>query len=333
MKIGFFEIKEKEAKFLRPQLLDHESDFNLSFIDKDHLPEKRNYEIISVFTGSIIDKTVMESFPNLKLIDTRTTGYDHIDLKTAKEKNILVSNVPFYGANTVAEFAFGLLLTLSRKIFLAYDRIKETGSFDLEGLQGFDLMGKTIGIVGTGRIGRHMIKIAKGFEMNVVAYDTRPDEKLAQEFGFRYLDFEELLKNSDVISIHIPYLPSTHYLINRKNIYLIKKGCILINTSRGAIVETEAIVRALHEGILAGAGLDVLEEEGPVKNVRQFLLYGRPEEHNLKTILQNNILVDMDNAIITPHMAFNSKEALHRILNTTVQNIKSLVEGKPQNLV
>ncbi|MBZ1348946.1 MAG: hydroxyacid dehydrogenase [Candidatus Liptonbacteria bacterium] len=333
MKIGFFEIKEKEAKFLRPQLLDHESDFHLSFIDKDHLPEKRNYEIISVFTGSIIDKTVMESFPNLKLIDTRTTGYDHIDLKTAKEKNILVSNVPFYGANTVAEFAFGLLLTLSRKIFLAYDRIKETGSFDLEGLQGFDLMGKTIGIVGTGRIGRHMIKIAKGFEMNVVAYDTRPDEKLAQEFGFRYLDFEELLKNSDVISIHIPYLPSTHYLINRKNIYLIKKGCILINTSRGAIVETEAIVRALHEGILAGAGLDVLEEEGPVKNVRQFLLYGRPEEHNLKTILQNNILVDMDNAIITPHMAFNSKEALHRILNTTVQNIKSLVEGKPQNLV
>lgn len=333
MKIGFFEIEEWEADYIKPRLNGYELFFSKEAITKDRLPLDKNFDIISVFTDSAINREILNSLPNLKFIATRTTGYDHIDLETTKAKNVLVSHVPSYGENTVAEFAFGLLLCLSRKIFLAYDQIRETGSFSLEGLQGFDLKDKTLGIVGTGRIGRNMIKIANGFGMKVVAYDAAPDSELEKELGFRYVSFEDLLKNSDVISLHVPYLESTHHLINKENIKLIKPGAILINTSRGGVVETDALVPALNDGILVGAGLDVLEEEAPTKDERQFLLYGRPDEHNLKTILQNHVLIDMDNVIITPHNAFNTKEALERILNTTIENIVGFVKGSPKNLV
>lgn len=333
MKIGFFEIEEWEADYIKPRLNGYELFFSKEAITKDRLPLDKNFDIISVFTDSAINREILNSLPNLKFIATRTTGYDHVDLETAKAKNVLVSHVPSYGENTVAEFAFGLLLCLSRKIFLAYDQIRETGSFILEGLQGFDLKDKTLGIVGTGRIGRNMIKIANGFRMKVVAYDAAPDSELEKELGFRYVSFEDLLKNSDVISLHVPYFESTHHLINKENIKLIKPGAILINTSRGGVVETDALVPALNDGILAGAGLDVLEEETPTKDERQFLLYGRPDEHNLKTILQNHVLIDMDNVIITPHNAFNTKEALERILNTTIENIVGFVNGSPKNLV
>lgn len=333
MKIGFFEIEDWEIEYFKPRLADYELFFTREAITKDKLPAEKNFDIISVFTGSIINQEVLNTLPNLKFIAGRTTGYDHIDLKTTQAKNILVSNVPSYGENTVAEFAFGLLLCLSRKIFLAYDKIRETGSFNLEGLQGFDLKDKILGIVGTGRIGRNMAKIANGFGMKIIAYDTAPNFELEKELGLKYVSFEDLLKNSDIISLHVPYLKSTHHLINKENIKLIKPGAILINTSRGSVVETDALVRALNDKILAGAGLDVLEEEAPTKDERQFLLYGRPDEHNLKTILQNHVLIDMDNVIITPHNAFNTKEALERILNTTIENIVGFVNGSPKNLV
>lgn len=333
MKIGFFEVEDWEAEYLKSRLTNHELFFSQEAITKDRLPPDKNFDIISVFTGSAINQEVLDFLPNLKFIATRTTGYDHIDLETAKTKNILVSYVPSYGENTVAEFAFGLLLCLSRKIFLAYDQIRETGSFSLEGLRGFDIKDKTLGIVGTGRIGRNMIKIANGFGMKVIAYDAAPKPELEKELGFKYVSFEDLLKSSDIISLHVPYLKSTHHLINKENIELIKPGAILINTARGGVVETDALVWALNKGILAGAGLDVLEEEMPTKDERQFLLYGRPDEHNLKTILQNHVLIDMDNVIITPHNAFNTKEALERILNSTIENIIGFIEGLPKNVV
>ena len=169
MKIGFFEIEDWEINRLKDQLSAADLFFSKEKLNKDNLPailrqrSGQSFDIISVFVGSIIDKEIIDAFPNLKLITTRSTGFDHIDLKTAQEKNISVAYVPGYGDNTVAEFAFGLILTLSRKIYEAYDRLRETGSFSSEGLRGFDLAGKTIGIIGTGRIGRHMIKIANGF--------------------------------------------------------------------------------------------------------------------------------------------------------------------------
>ncbi|MEE8131611.1 MAG: NAD(P)-dependent oxidoreductase [Candidatus Paceibacterota bacterium] len=326
MSIAFFEIENWEKDYLKNALPEQEILFSENKLNKDNLPAEKDADIISVFVGSKIDKEVIDNFPNLKLITTRSTGFDHIDLKTTKEKNIKTAYVPGYGDNTVAEMAFGLILTLSRKIYEAYDRIRETGSFSLEGLRGFDLKGKTIGIIGTGRIGKYMIKIAKGFDMNVIAFDAYPNKQLSKEMDFQYVDLDKLLGQSDIISLHIPYLKSTHHLINSGNINKIKKGAILINTSRGAVVETAALVKGLNERILSGAGLDVLEEEGATQDEKSFLLYGHPKEHDLKTILANHVLIDMPNVIITPHNAFNTQEALQRILNTDIENIKSFLE-------
>lgn len=169
--------------------------------------------------------------------------------------------------------------------------------------------------------------------MNVVASDPRPDAAFAREAGFRYLPFEELLSVSDIVTLHVPYMKETHYLMNKKTFALMKKGAYLINTSRGGVVETEALVEALTSKQLQGAALDVLEEEGVVKDELDFLINGHPEEHNLKTVLADHVLMNMPNVIITPHNAFNSWGALRRILDTTIGNITSFINGKPANIV
>ncbi|MEK7149483.1 MAG: hydroxyacid dehydrogenase [Patescibacteria group bacterium] len=334
MKIFFAEIEKWEQDYIKTQLPGAELVFSEQKLNKDNLPQQNDFEIISVFVGSKVDADVINHFPNLKIITTRSTGFDHIDLESLKQKNIKTGYVPGYGDNTVAEFAFGLLLNLSRKMYQAIDRLKETDAFNYEGLRGFDLKDKTIGIVGTGRIGQYAVKIAKGFGMNVIAFDAFPKAELAEQLGFKYVSFDELLGQSDVIDLHVPYIaPSassgqagTHHMINMGNIGKIKKGAILINTARGAIVETEAMVKALNEGILGGAGMDVLEEEGVIQDETAFLLYGHPEEHNLKAALANHVLINMPNVVITPHTAFNTTEALQRILDTDIENIKSFVE-------
>lgn len=338
MKIAFFEIENWGIPYIKTRInADIDADkrgFDLFFskekLNKDNLPQERDFDIVSVFVGSQIDKNVIDAFPNLKLITTRSTGFDHIDLNATKEKNISVAYVPGYGDNTVAEFAFGLILTLSRKIYEAYNRLRETGSFSSEGLRGFDLAGKTIGIIGVGRIGRHMIKIANGFNMNVIACDSFPKEELCRQLSFKYVSLDELLANSDIISLHVPYLPSTHHLINTANVSKIKPGAIVINTARGAILETDALINGLNSGIIAGAGLDVLEEEGFLGDEKSFVLNDKEEGHNLKIVIQNHVLIDMPNVIITPHNAFNTQEALQRILDADIENIKSFIEkNKP----
>lgn len=331
MKIAFFEVESWEKEYLKGKLPGHELVFFPNVLDKDNLPQ--DAEIISGFTGSKFDQPILQSLPSLKFIATRTTGFDHIDLQSTVAKNILVSNVPAYGDNTVAEHTFGLLLSISKRICQSYERIHEEGEFDFTGLQGFDLLGKTIGVIGTGRIGQCSIKIANGFGMKVVAFDAFPRPELENELNFKYLSLEELLKTADIITIHVPYLPSTHHLINQSNLNTIKKGCVLINTARGAVVETEALIKGLQEGIFSGAGLDVLEDEGPLKNEIEFLLNGHPDAVDLKMVLQDHILMKMDNVIITPHNAFNTKEAVKRILDTTIENILKFIEGAPQNLV
>jgi D-lactate dehydrogenase len=332
MRIAFFEIEDWEKariseKFGEDVYLNEEK------LDENALPEENDFEVISVFAGSEVTEKVLAYFPNLKFIATRSTGFDHIDLEACKRKNILVSYVPGYGDNTVAEFAFGLILNLTRKIYHGIDQIKETGSFSFEGLQGMDLKGKTIGIIGTGRIGKEAVKIAGGFGMNVIATDPYPDEKFAKEQGFEYVPLEKLLALSDIITIHCPYNEKTHHLINKENIRFIKKGVYLVNTARGGIVETDALVVALEEGILAGAGLDVLEEEGETKEEMEFLRRGKFKEEELKTLLQNHILIRMPNVLITPHNAFNSREALETILSTTLKNVEGFLAGRPVNLV
>lgn len=332
MKIGFFEITQEEEDYIKSKLIGHELIFHRNLLDVHSLSEN-NYDVVSIFTGSVIDEELLKNFSNVKMIATRTTGFDHIDYKKAAENNIAVCNVPTYGENTVAEYTFGLLLNLTRKIHKAYQQVKTAGSFSLDGLKGMDLQGKTLGILGTGRIGQHVIRIANGFEMKVVAYDINPQPELEDKLNFKYIKLEELLKSSDVISIHVPYLPETQHLINQQNLNLIKKGCILINTARGGVVETQALIQGLEAGVFGGAGLDVLEEEGPLKDELNLLQAGHPKKDELRVILQNHALINMDNVIITPHNAFNTNEAVHRILDTTIENIVSFIAGNPKNIL
>lgn len=289
-------------------------------------------EVLCTFIESPIGEKELNRFPAVKLIATRSTGFDHIDLAVAKARGITVVNVPSYGENTVAEFAFALLLSLSRRIPEAQSRVIH-GTFSPNDLRGFDLEGKTMGIVGCGRIGLHAIRMAQGFGMKVIGFDAYPDEERARAYNFTYTPLNELLASADVISIHVPYNAHTHHLINKENIGLIKKGAYLINTARGAVVETEALIEALRNETLAGAGLDVLEEEGDLADETKLLTAPHPNEALLKTTLENHYLITHPRVIVTPHLAFNTTEALKRILNTTVENIQHFANGTPTNTV
>jgi D-lactate dehydrogenase len=336
MKTAFFGLTDWEKGYIRSHGFSDEQPETV-FIDTDpgipNIPEGNDFEAISIFVDFPVTAATLEKFPALKFIATRSTGFDHIDLSACQARGITVSSVPSYGENTVAEHAFALLLSLSKKIYESYDRLREDGEFSFEGMRGFDLKGKTIGILGTGRIGRHAIKIAQGFSMNVLAYDPYPDEPYAQQAGFTYVSFEELLAKSDIVSIHVPYLPTTHHLFNGETIPKMKHGAYLINTSRGPIVETTALLAALQSGQIAGAGLDVLEEEGVIQDELHFLTTTTSEAHDLKTILANHVLIDLPNVIVTPHNAFNTTEALERILETTVENIRAFESGAPAHVV
>lgn len=294
-------------------------------------PGLKQADLVSVFIYSHITEKIIQKAPKLKLIATRSTGYDHIDISTCKKRGITVSNVPFYGENTVAEHTFALILALSRNIHRAYVQTMK-GNFSLEGLQGFDLKGKTIGVIGAGHIGLHVIRMAKGFGMEALASDVQRNTFLEEVLGFRYTPLEDLLKRSDIVSLHTPYSSKTHHLINKENIRLFKKGALIINTARGGLVETAALTWGLDNGILAGVGLDVLEEEELIREEEQLLRTDFPVE-KLKTVLENHILLHRENVVITPHIAFNSREALDRILDTTIENIRSFIQGRPQNTV
>jgi len=333
MKIAFFGIEGWEENIIKGKFPENNIHLSKDVLDENNIPEETDFEIISIFINSRITEKVLSRFPNLKFITTRSTGFDHIDLEACKKHNITVSYVPGYGDNTVAEFTFGLILSLTRKIYQAIDQIKESGSFRLTDLRGMDIKGKTIGVVGTGRIGREVIRIAKGFSMNILAYDPYPNEAFQKEIGFEYTSFEDLLKRSNIITLHCPYIPQTHHLINKGNINMIKKGAYLINTARGGLVETEALIEALSNGTLSGAGIDAIEEEGTIKKDIHFLEEPHEDAKKLKTALYDHMLMNMPNVLMTPHNAFNSQEALERILNTTLENIKAFKEGTPANLV
>jgi D-lactate dehydrogenase len=326
MKVAFFEIKDWEKEYLKQRLKDYELVFFKDTLNPDTLTSVLDSDIISIFIYSHIDKKVLAKFKNLKAVVTRSTGFDHINLNDCKKKKINVYNVPNYGQNTVAEHTFALILSLSRKIHKAYEKTIR-GNFSLENLEGFDLKGKTIGIVGMGSIGRHVAKIANGFEMNVLAYDLYPDKKLEKELGLKFVPLDKLLKESDIVSLHCPYNKETHHLINDKNIKMMKKGALLINTARGALVDTGSLVKALASKYLGGAGLDVLEEEGFIKEEAQLLSLDFPKK-KLENLLENHLLLTFDNVIITPHIAFYSEEALKRILDITIDNIRCIADNK-----
>lgn len=332
IKINFYEVDAGEKKFLNRVL---KGKFKLTFfkdpLTAENISSARDAEIVSVFIYSLLDKKNLAALPKLKFISTRSTGFNHIDLKTASAKGIPVSNVPYYGENTVAEHTFGLILALSRNIHKAYVRTMRN-NFSVDGLEGWDIKGKTLGVVGAGSIGSHVIKIAKGFGMNVLAFDIHKNHFMEEVLGFKYAPLDELLRKSDIISLHCPYNKATHHLINMSNIDLVKRGALFINTARASIIEPAALHYALESGIFGGAGLDVFEGEDLVKEENQMLTRNVSVQH-LKAVLEKNILLNRENVIITPHIAFDSVEAVERILETTVDNINAFVSKNPTNIV
>ncbi len=324
MKIAFFETEDWEKEFLKKKFKKHKLYFSKNDLDEKNASSVKDFDIISVFIYSQINKHVLDKLDSVKLIVTRSTGFDHIDINECKKRNVKVLNVPFYGENTVAEHAFALILNLSRKIHKSCERTEE-GDFSLKGLRGFDLKGKTLGIVGMGHIGEHVARMAKGFEMNILAFDIYKKSSLAKKFGFKYATLKELLKNSDIVTLHTPYNKHTHHLINSRNIGLMKKGAYLINTARGGLVDTGPLIRALKSKHLAGAGLDVLEEEELIKEEAQ-LVSKKFSNEKMQCLFENHKLLKMENVVVTPHNAFNSQEALQRILDTTANNIQYFIE-------
>jgi D-lactate dehydrogenase len=335
MKILFFNTNLEEEEYWKKNLKEKKVKFFEENISGSKLEdEDLQAEIICVRNrmGDLIGKETLGRFKNLKLIVTRTTGFDHIDLGECQERGIKVSNIPSYGENTVAEHTFALILSLSRNVHKSYLRAQKD-DFSIQGLCGFDLRGKTMGVVGVGQIGKHVVKMAKGFGMNVIAYDNNQDKILSEVLNFKYVQIiDKLLQESDIVSLHLPYSEANHHLINSESFSKMKDGAILINTARGGLVDTDALYEALKSGKLSGAGLDVIEGEEMINEEKE-LLFSSKNVNKLKSLFKSKAIFRMDNVVFTPHNAFNSKEAVERILGTTVENIESFLDGKITNEV
>lgn len=286
-------------------------------------------EVISTFIDSKVTAKALSALPRLKLVATRSTGFDHIDLDYCRKAGVAVCNVPDYGDPTVAEHAFALLLALGRKVVDAVERTRR-GDFSQDGLRGFDLAGKTLGVVGTGRIGQRVIQIARGFGMEVLAFDAYPSRAL----GLRYVELPELLAKCDVLTLHIPGGDATRGLIGKAELALMKPTAVIVNTARGGVVDVEAMLQALVEGRLAGAALDVLSEEPWLRDEAQIFRGGAtPPAEALRTLVANHALMKLPNVIVTPHVAYDTREAVMRIMDITLDNIAAFAAGTPRNLV
>ncbi len=326
MEIALFDIKEKSMEeYFKKKLKKHKLKFFSNSIHEVPTREYKNSSVIIVFIYSKVSENIIDKLAKLKLILTQSTGYDHIDLKYCMEKGIKVGYVPFYGENTVAEHTFALILNLSRKIHKSYLRTIQS-NFSIDGLRGFDLKDKTLGVIGVGHIGLHVIRIAKGFGMHVKACDTAKDMFTSEILHYKYAELEEVLKTSDIISLHLPLNKHTHHFLDEDKIKLTKKGVIIINTSRGALIDTNILYKYIKSGHIAGVGLDVIEGEEFIAHEDE--LIGNPQiNDNMKILLLDKKLFELDNVIFTPHNAFNSKEAIHRILETTIENFESFLKS------
>ncbi len=308
-KIAHFDTPLWQQEILKNNLSDYVNLFYLEAEITDKILEQiKDIDILTVFVHTNVTKQILQKLKNLKLIVTRSTGFDQIDLEESKEKGIAVNNVPAYGSETVAEYTFGLILNLARKYVDLTNRSKQS-NYEFSDLMGFDLSGKTIGVIGAGKIGRNTLQIAKGFDMNLVAHDIYEDAESAKQIGYEYVNMETLLATSDIISLHTPLNDYTANLLSRENLSKIKKGAVLINTARGDLIQNADLLWALENGIFSAAGLDTIQDE-------KLILSNTPNETQKKILKHPNV-------IFTPHSAFYTKEAVTRILNTTVENIKN----------
>ncbi len=319
MKLLFFDIRELELNYLLDKIpVEIEPCFIKSpliestYVDKKHL----DCEGLSVFVSSVLNRKVLEQFKNLKFIFLRCVGFSNVDLDYCKKRGITVLNTPNYGNSTVAEFVFTLILTLSRKVIQAKQSIIQ-GTINQDELIGLELDKKTIGVIGAGAIGKKVIEIAQGFNLETLVYDINKSNE------YNFVELDELLQKSDFVSINCPLTDKTRNLINEQKIALMKKDAILINTARGEIVDTRALYNALVNKKLLGAALDVVECEETLCQT-----YGKCEQYDelrtncLKKFFFIQKLVQLPQVIITPHIAYNTKEAQTRILDITLFNIE-----------
>jgi D-lactate dehydrogenase len=290
-------------------------------------------EAISIFVTSTVTREIIEKLPKLRIIACRSTGFNNVDMQATKERDITVVNVPTYGEQTVAEYTFTLLLALTRKLQLILESEKQL--YEQANLRGHDLSGKIFGVIGTGHIGQKSIKASQGFSMSTIAYDPFPVKDLEQKLGFRYVSLDDLIAQADIISLHAPYLPTTHHIINAKRLADMKQGSFLINTSRGELIDTQALVDSLAKGHLGGAALDVIEGETLLNYSEEIALLRSHElpENLLKHSVEISVLQKMPNVIISPHNAFNTDEAVLRINQTTANNLIDFWYGKIPNAV
>jgi D-lactate dehydrogenase len=307
-------------------------------------------EIFCLYIHTLVTATVLDQYRKVELIATRSMGYDHIDIEECTRRGITVANVPGTDANTVAEHTFALMLALSRRLNEVRAANKQA-KFSYERLRGFDLKDKTLGILGTGRIGLRVAHIALAFGMEVIAYEPYQPSLMAEIVGVQYVPFDDLLSRSHVISLHTPLTPETLHIIDGKAFAKMRRGVVLINTARGALIDTVALIEALNEGIVAAAGLDVLEEESVMRKDAMKIITERivthlqttsSEEYSLKNperirqlqaLMDNTKLLARSNVVFTPHVAFNSIEAVQRINALTVKNIEAYAQGEPTNVV
>lgn len=278
-------------------------------------------DVVCIFVNDTADAAVIDAMVDngVKLLALRCAGFNNVDLKAAKGK-LPVVRVPAYSPYAVAEYSLALMLSLNRKIHRAYWRTRD-GNFSLNGLMGFDMHGKTIGIIGTGKIAKILIRLLKGFGMRILAYDLYPDMKFAGEEGISYVSLDELYRESDIISLHCPLIDQTKYMIDKDSIDKMKEGVMIINTGRGQLINTNDLIEGLKEKKIAAAGLDVYEEEG------EYFYEDKSDK-----IIDDDVLarlLSFNNVIVTSHQAFFTKEALHNIAETTLQNIEDFRCHRP----
>ena len=323
MKIAFYDTRSYDRDaFTRAN---RDFLYNIDFFDF-RLSEKtaltaKDYDAVCVFVNDKLDKETIDILhkEGIKLIILRCAGFNNVDLEAAAAADIKVVRVPAYSPHAVAEHAVALLMALTRKIPQAYLRTR-SGNFTLDGLTGRDLNGLTAGVMGTGKIGKCMADILNGFGMKVILYDVYPSSDWAKEKGYEYVTLVDLFKRSDVLSLHCPLTDTTKHIINDKSLELMKKDAVIINTGRGALIETAALVKALKQNLIGGAALDVYEEES-----KYFF-----NDWSVNVISDDTLarLLTFPNVIVTGHQAFLTKDALEAIAHVSLQNAKDFMEGK-----
>ncbi len=329
MNITFFEVSDWEKESLKNSF--PQAQFTEEKLTEENAHLHQDSEILSCFIYSVLDRSVLSKFPNLKFISIRGTGFDNTDKTYCTEKGIKISNVPEYGSRTVAEYTFALILNLTRKIYQSINQSKIL-NFDHSLIKGVDLYGKKIGIVGLGKIGINVAEIANGFGMEVYTLLRNKNEELEQKLKINYTDLDTLIGQSDIITLHLPLNSETKHIINKENITKFKKGSYLINTARGGLIDTQALLLGLEQEILEGIALDVLEDEREMQEELEVLTNEFNKDTDYETLVLNHVLLNHPKVLITPHNAFNSEEALTRITTTTIQNIEGFIKGESINL-